>query len=93
MGTKSIGRCPVRHGCDDRLPDGGVSQVHKLLVISRFEIHVIPQQKVRHIGHGEQLPHTYATHYQRLEPIRFRQLQMHIQKLAWRNRRLHQTLW
>jgi len=25
MGTESVGRSSVRHGRDDRLPDGGVS--------------------------------------------------------------------
>lgn len=92
LGTESIGRSPVRHGRDDRLPDRGVSEVDKLLVVSRFEDNAVPQQEVRDVRHGEQLPHPHAAHHQRPGPIGFRQLQVHIEELAGRNGRLHQTL-
>lgn len=72
MGTESIGRCPIRHGRDNRLPNRGISEVNKLLVFSRFENNVVSQQEIRDVGYGEQLPHTHATHHQGLEPIGFR---------------------
>lgn len=82
MGAESIGRSSVRHGRDNRLPDGGVSQVDKLLVVSRFENNVVPQQEVRDVGHGEQLSHPHAAHHQGPEPIGFWKLQVHIQKFT-----------
>lgn len=93
MGTESIGRSSVRHWRDDRLPDGGVSKVHQLLVVSRLENNAIPQQEIRDVGHGKKVSHPHATHHQGPEPIGFRQLQVYIQELARRNRGLHQTLW
>lgn len=82
MGTEPIGRSAVRHGRDDRLSDRGVPEVDKLLVVSRLENDVVPQQEVPDVGHGEQLPHPHAAHHQGPRPIGFRQLQVHIQKLA-----------
>lgn len=92
MGTQPIGRSAVGHGRDDRLPDRGVPQVNKLLVVPRLEDDVVPQQEVRDFGHGEQLSHSHAAHHQGPGPIGFRQLQVHIQELAGRDGRLHQTL-
>lgn len=85
MGTESVGWSSVRHGCNDRLPDGGVSQIDKLLVVSRLENNVVPQQEVCDIGRGEQLPHSYAAHYQKPGPIGFRKLQVYIEEFAGRN--------
>lgn len=92
MGTESIGWSSVRHWCDDRLSDGSVSKVYQLLVVSRLENNAVPQQEIRDVGHGEKVPHPYATHHQGPEPIGFRKLQVHIQELARRNWGLHQTL-
>lgn len=92
MGTEPTGRSAVRHGRDDRLPDGSVSKVDKLLVVPGFENNVVRQQEVRDVRRGEQLSHTHAAHHPGLEPIGFRQLQVHIEELAGRDGRLHQTL-
>lgn len=74
MGTKPIGRSSVWHGRDNRLPDGGISQVNKLLVVQRLKDDAVPQQKVCDDGHREQLPNSHAAHHQRLGPVQFRQL-------------------
>lgn len=92
MGAESAGGRAVRHGRDDRLPDGGVPQVDKLLVVPGREDDAVPEQEVRDVGHGEQLPHPHATHHPGPEPGGLRQLQVHIQELARRDRGLHQTL-
>jgi len=42
MGTKPIGRSSVWHGRDNRLPDGGIPQVNKLLVVQRLKDDVVP---------------------------------------------------
>lgn len=93
LGAESAGRGAVRHGRDNRLPDGSASQVDQLLVVPRLENDAVSQQEVRDGGRGEQLPDPHATHYQGPRPVRFRQLQMHIEELAGRDRRLHPTLW
>lgn len=93
MGTESIGWGSVRHGRNDRLSNGGVSQVDKLLVVSGFKNNAVSQQEVRDVGRRKQLSHPHEADHQRFGSIRFRKLQMHIQELSGRNGRLHQTLW
>lgn len=92
MGTESIGRGSVRHGRNDRLPNGSVSQVDKLLVVPGLENDAVSQQEVRDVGRGKQLSHSHAADHQRPGPIGFRKLQVHIQELVGRDGRLHQTL-
>lgn len=92
LGAESAGRGAVGHGRDHRLPDGSTSQVDQLLVVPRLENDAVSQQEVRNSGRGEQLPDPHATHHQGPRPVRLRQLQVHIEELAGRDRRLHPTL-
>lgn len=90
LGPEPAGWSASRNGRDHRLPHRGVPEGHQLLGIRQRD--AATHSQVHHGDHGELVPCSHEAHRQVAVGQGLRQLPVHLQELAGRDRGLHSSL-